>query len=91
VLRGRGLGFSRYKNRGTYAAVMVEVELDTEIRVRRAWAAVDAGTVVSRSGLLNQSEGGIVQATVEAGGSAGEPLTLVHPAGPTAEDSIAPS
>jgi CO/xanthine dehydrogenase Mo-binding subunit len=62
ALRGRGLAFSRYKNRGTYAAVIVEVELDTEIRVRRAWAAVDAGTVVSRSGLLNQIEGGIIQA-----------------------------
>ncbi len=62
ALRGRGLAFSRYKNRGTYAAVIVEVELDTEIRVRRAWAAVDAGTVISRSGLLNQIEGGIIQA-----------------------------
>jgi len=62
LLRGRGLGFARYKNQAAYAAVMVDVELGTSIRVRRAWAAIDAGMVVSRSGLLNQAEGGIVQA-----------------------------
>lgn len=61
--RGRGLGFARYKNRAAYAAVIVEVELDTEIRARRAWAAIDAGMVISRDGLLNQAEGGIIQAT----------------------------
>jgi hypothetical protein len=60
---GRGIGFARYKSKMSYAAVIVEVELDTEIRVRRAWGAIDAGMVVSRDGLLNQSEGGIVQAT----------------------------
>jgi CO/xanthine dehydrogenase Mo-binding subunit len=60
---GRGLGFARYKGKASYAAVIVEVELDTAIRVRRAWGAIDAGMVVSRDGLLNQSEGGIVQAT----------------------------
>ena len=60
--RGRGLGFARYKNEAAYAAVIVEVELDTEVRVRRTWAAIDAGMVVSRDGLLNQVEGGIVQA-----------------------------
>jgi CO/xanthine dehydrogenase Mo-binding subunit len=60
--RGRGLGFARYKNRAAYAAVIVEVELDTEVRVRRAWGAIDAGMVVSRDGLLNQLEGGIIQA-----------------------------
>ena len=60
--RGRGFGFARYKNKAAYAAVVVEVELDTEVRVRRAWAAIDAGMVVSRDGLLNQVEGGIVQA-----------------------------
>ncbi len=60
--RGRGIGFAQYKNKAAYAAVVVEVDLDKEIRVRRAWAAIDAGMVVSRDGLVNQVEGGIVQA-----------------------------
>jgi CO/xanthine dehydrogenase Mo-binding subunit len=60
--RGRGIGFARYKNRAAYAAVVAEVELDTEVRVRRAWGAIDAGMVVNRDGLLNQLEGGITQA-----------------------------
>jgi CO/xanthine dehydrogenase Mo-binding subunit len=60
--RGRGVGFARYKDTSAYAAVIVEVEAGAEIRVRRAWAAIDAGMVVSRDGLLNQAEGGIVQA-----------------------------
>jgi len=62
LLRGRGLGFARYKNSAAYAAVVVDVELDTEIHVRRAWGAIDAGMVISRDGLANQAEGGIVQA-----------------------------
>jgi CO/xanthine dehydrogenase Mo-binding subunit len=61
-LRGRGLGFARYKDTSAYAAVIVEVEVDATVRVRRAWGAIDAGMVVSRDGLLNQAEGGIVQA-----------------------------
>jgi nicotinate dehydrogenase subunit B len=62
LMVGRGLGFARYKNDAAYAAVLAEVELGTTIRVRRVWAALDAGMVVSRGGLLNQAEGGIHQA-----------------------------
>jgi nicotinate dehydrogenase subunit B len=62
VLRGRGLGFARYKNTAAYAAVVCDVELGLGIRVPRVWAAVDAGMVVSLDGLRNQAEGGIVQA-----------------------------
>jgi nicotinate dehydrogenase subunit B len=60
--RGRGVGLARYKSTSTYAAVIAEVELGAEARVSRVWAAIDAGMVVSRDGLLNQVEGGIVQA-----------------------------
>jgi CO/xanthine dehydrogenase Mo-binding subunit len=59
---GRGVGYARYKNAAAYAAVIAEVEVGTEVRVSRVWAAIDAGMVVSRDGLLNQAEGGIVQA-----------------------------
>jgi len=59
--RGRGIGFARYKNLGCYVAVIVEIEAQNEVRVKRAWAAVDAGEVITPNGLVNQIEGGIVQ------------------------------
>ncbi len=61
--RGRGIGFARYKNGACYLAVIVEVEIGREIAVRRAWAAIDAGLVINPDGLVNQTEGGIIQAT----------------------------
>jgi len=61
-VRGRGIGFARYKNHAAYAAAMVEVDVGTEVTVKRAWGAIDAGMVVSREGLVNQAEGGITQA-----------------------------
>ena len=60
--RGRGMGFARYKNLGCYVAVVAEVDIEAEPRVTRAWAAVDAGLVVNRDGLINQIEGGVIQA-----------------------------
>jgi nicotinate dehydrogenase subunit B len=60
--RGRGIGFARYKNGACYLAVIVEIEIDREIAVRRAWAAIDAGLVINPDGLANQAEGGIIQA-----------------------------
>ena len=60
---GRGIGFGRYKNLGCYLAVVAEVNLEEEVRVTRAWAAVDAGLIVNPDGARNQIEGGIVQAT----------------------------
>ncbi len=60
--QGFGFGFSRYKNRAGYLAVVVEVAVDEAVRVRRVWAVADAGCIVHRDGLLNQIEGGILQA-----------------------------
>ncbi len=60
--RGRGLGFARYKNKSAYCAVVAEVEVGATLRVRRAFAAVDAGAVINPDGLANQIEGGIIQA-----------------------------
>jgi CO/xanthine dehydrogenase Mo-binding subunit len=60
--RGRGIGFARYKNLGCYVAVVVEVDVESEPRVTRAWAAVDVGLVVNPDGVINQIEGGIIQA-----------------------------
>jgi len=60
--RGRGIGFARYKNGACYVAEIVEVEAGNEIAVKRVWAAIDAGLVINPDGLVNQTEGGIIQA-----------------------------
>jgi nicotinate dehydrogenase subunit B len=60
-VRGRGIGFSRYKNLGCYVAVIAEVEIEDEVRVRRVWAAIDAGQAINPDGIVNQTEGGIIQ------------------------------
>ena len=60
--RGKGLAFSRYKNRAAYLALVAEVEVDEEVRLRKVWCAVDGGLVINPDGAVNQVEGGIVQA-----------------------------
>jgi CO/xanthine dehydrogenase Mo-binding subunit len=41
--------------------VIVEIEAVNEVQVKRAYAAVDVGEVINPDGLINQTEGGIVQ------------------------------
>jgi CO/xanthine dehydrogenase Mo-binding subunit len=60
---GRGLAFCRYKNRGSYCAVVADIEAKTSIRVTRLTVAIDVGRVVNDDGLRNQVEGGAIQAT----------------------------
>ncbi|MEJ0070975.1 MAG: molybdopterin cofactor-binding domain-containing protein [Pseudomonadota bacterium] len=63
---GRGIGFAKYKNLSTYVAIVAEVAVDRAkgtVRVVKATAAVDAGQIVNPNGLMNQIEGGIIQAT----------------------------
>jgi CO/xanthine dehydrogenase Mo-binding subunit len=58
---GRGFAFARYKNRAGYAALVVELDVDEDIRLRHVWCAADAGLVVNPDGVVNQLEGGIIQ------------------------------
>ena len=60
--RGRGIGLARYKNSGAYCAVVVEIEVTDRIHLEKIWATVDAGEVIHPDGLINQIEGGILQA-----------------------------
>ena len=39
-----------------------KLEVEQEVRVRRAWCAADAGLVINPDGGQNQLEGGIIQA-----------------------------
>ncbi len=59
---GYGFAFAQYKNYAGYFAIAVELELDQGIRVRRAVAAVDVGQAINPDGVINQNEGGIIQA-----------------------------
>jgi len=58
---GAGIGFCRYKNTAAYVAVIAEVEVEREVRVRNVHCAVDAGLVINPDGVINQIEGGIIQ------------------------------
>jgi nicotinate dehydrogenase subunit B len=60
---GYGIGYSRYKNTGAYCAVIAEVEGAEDIRVRRLTIAVDVGEAINPDGVINQIEGGAIQAT----------------------------
>jgi nicotinate dehydrogenase subunit B len=63
--RAQGLAFARYKNEKCHAAVVVDLEADAAsgaIRLHRAVIAADAGEIIDPDGLVNQLEGGFVQA-----------------------------
>ncbi len=73
-MQGFGVGLSRYKNQDSYVAVVAQVAVDTTsgaIRVTRLWSATDTGRAINPDGVINQIEGGMVQATswilIEAG------------------------
>jgi nicotinate dehydrogenase subunit B len=62
--RGRGIGFAKYKNLACYVACIAEVEVDRTsgaVRVPRVWSAIDSGLIINPDGLINQTEGGIIQ------------------------------
>ena len=60
----RGMAIARYKNQQSCVAVVIEAAVsdDAAVTVERVWIAADAGRVVDHDGLVNQLEGGTVQA-----------------------------
>jgi nicotinate dehydrogenase subunit B len=60
---GFGIGFARYKNTGAYCAAIAEIEGEEDIRVKRLTIAVDVGEAINPDGVINQIEGGAIQAT----------------------------
>jgi CO/xanthine dehydrogenase Mo-binding subunit len=61
---GIGIAFSRYKNSASYCAVAAQVQVHSTkgtIQVQKMWAAIDAGEVINTDGLINQTEGGLIQ------------------------------
>lgn len=59
---GRGFAFARYKNTGAYCAVVADIVCAEEVRVERLSITVDVGEVINRDGVINQVEGGAIQA-----------------------------
>ncbi|RZM30296.1 MAG: xanthine dehydrogenase family protein molybdopterin-binding subunit [Pedobacter sp.] len=63
---GIGIGFSRYKNSAAYIAVAAQVKVHPstfKITPVKLWAVVDVGEVISLDSVINQIEGGMIQAT----------------------------
>ena len=60
---GHGLAWARYKNTGAWCAVIARVQVAEQVRVTDLDLAVDVGAVVDPDGVVNQIEGGAVQAT----------------------------
>jgi nicotinate dehydrogenase subunit B len=60
---GYGIGFARYKNTGAYCAAVAEIEGAEDIRVTKLTLAVDVGEAINPDGVINQIEGGAIQAT----------------------------
>lgn len=59
---GRGIAFARYKNTSAYCAVIADLVMEEEVSLRKLYVAADVGLVVHRDGVVNQIEGGAVQA-----------------------------
>jgi nicotinate dehydrogenase subunit B len=62
---GIGIAFSRYKNSAAYIAVAAQVMVHPstfKITLKKLWAVVDAGEVISPDSVINQIEGGMIQA-----------------------------
>ncbi len=60
--RGRGLALARYKNTGAWCAVVAEIDVEAEPRATQLWIAVDVGEAINPDGVVNQIEGGAIQA-----------------------------
>ena len=59
---GWGFGYARYKNTAAYCAIAARVEVDEVVRVTDVFAAIDPGEAINPDGIVNQTEGGIIQA-----------------------------
>jgi CO/xanthine dehydrogenase Mo-binding subunit len=59
---GRGIGYARYKNTSGYCAVIAELVVEEDVKLKRLFIAADLGLVVHPDGARNQLEGGAIQA-----------------------------
>jgi CO/xanthine dehydrogenase Mo-binding subunit len=60
--RGLGLAYDRHRGRGAMVACAADVEVDTEVRLKRLWCVCDGGLIINPDGAKNQIEGGMIMA-----------------------------
>ena len=60
---GLGMAYARYKGKGTYCAVVAEVEVTHQVNVRHLWVVADIGEIIQADGAISQLEGGAIQST----------------------------
>lgn len=63
---GYGIAFSQYKNTAAYFAVLAEVELGPDKKsftLKKLTGVIDAGQCINPDGLINQTEGGMIQSS----------------------------
>ncbi|OOG71744.1 molybdopterin cofactor-binding domain-containing protein [Algoriphagus sp. A40] len=61
---GFGIAYSRYKNSTSYFAVLAEIEIDNAsktYKLKKLTGVIDSGLVINPDGLINQTEGGMIQ------------------------------
>jgi nicotinate dehydrogenase subunit B len=59
-----GIAFSRYKNTAAYCAVAATVSFSKEkdqFIIHKMFSVIDAGEAINPDGLINQTEGGMIQ------------------------------
>jgi len=59
---GWGIGFAKYKNTAAYCAVLARIDIQERIRVAEVYVTIDGGEIINPDGVINQTEGGILQA-----------------------------
>lgn len=57
-----GVGFARYKNAAAYCAVVVKIDFTEEIKISEVISVLDVGEIINPDAVINQTEGGIIQA-----------------------------
>ncbi len=63
-INGFGIAYSRYKNSTSYFAVLAEIEINKaakSYRLKKLTGVIDSGLVINPDGLINQTEGGMIQ------------------------------
>lgn len=61
---GHGFAFARYKNHAAYLALAIEASVGQttgRVAVKRAVAAINSGEAVNPDGIVNNTQGGIIQ------------------------------
>ena len=64
MLSGRGLAGMQYEGTGAYAAVVVDLTVDTKtgkVSVNHVWGAQDCGITLNPDGMTNQAQGCCIQ------------------------------